>query len=255
MPQQNWGALVEQAGGAFEPLPVGAYNAEITTSKSKPTANGKSMFAVTFKVMDGPYAGRTVWNNFVVSPENPNALAFFFQHMNALGLNRDFFLSLPPGPESDEKIAQALIGKRANITVSIRKYQGQDRNQVDKVTAIAGVPNVPAPAVGPAGGLPPVATAAPAPVPAAPAPAPVPQPAPVIEPPAPVADPIPQPAPAPAPPAPAPVPEPPAPAPEPTPAPVAEAPAVAPPAAPAPAPAPPAAPAGDAIAPPPAVPF
>src|SRR5688572_26279232 len=98
MAGMDWGQLVEQAkeGGGFEPLPVGDYDVEVTESRhQKSKASQKDMFVVRFKVVNGPYANRSVWNNFVISPENGNALAIFFRQMNALGLPAEFFAQNP----------------------------------------------------------------------------------------------------------------------------------------------------------------
>src|SRR5689334_22188440 len=98
MPIRSWGDLLNDAGGAgdsFEPLPSGDYDFEISQADVKQTQNGKTMYAVRAKVESGPHANRLVFHNFVVSPENPNALAMFFRQLNVLGLNREFFAQNP----------------------------------------------------------------------------------------------------------------------------------------------------------------
>lgn len=254
----NWGALMEASGGAFEPLPNGDYDIQVTKSEASKSSGGKTMFKLTLNVVAGPHVNRKLWTNLTVSPENPNALGIFFSQMAAFGLSGDFFKSNP----SPEQVASALDGKYARVTAAQREWpkgSGQIRNDVTSIKAavIAGgqgaIPGVGAPAAAPAP-TPVAAAPAPAPVQAAPAPAPVAQPvaAPVQEQvaqpvaaqaPAPVQEaPAPQPVAAPAPVA-APVQEAPvvAAAP-PAPAPVAEQPVAAPPAAAASTPAPPAIP-------------
>ncbi len=242
MPIRSWEDLLNDAGGAgdsFEPIPTGDYDFEISKADATQTQNSKTMYKVQCKVESGPHATRLVFHNFVVSPENPNALAMFFRQMNVLGLNREFFSSNP----SDHNVAEHLIGKRFRGQVTIKQWQGQDRNEIKQFfTAVSGALGNGVPT--PGSGIPPAPSAAAAPAaPAAPPAAPAPQPAPAYA--APAAQPAPPAPAAPAAPAPAPVQQ--------AEVPPVETPA-APPAAPAtpPAPAPsPAADSGNVPAPPP----
>lgn len=224
MPTRSWGDLLQDAGdnaGGFEALPEGDYDlsvkeAEATIAKS----SGRKMFAVKFAVEGGPHNGRLIWHNFVLTEDNPVAMGYFFRNMNALGLNSAYFQTDP----ADHQVAQAMIGRKFRGQVVIKKWQGQDRNEVKAFFPAAGAGlGAPPPGAAPAPAFaapPPVAQPAPPAPPAAPpAPAPVQQvaaPAPVAEAPAvqvqaaPVAPPPAPPAveAPPAPPAPAPVPEP-----------------------------------------------
>ena len=85
----NWGALYDSAGEADKPLPNGPYNVEVTKAEAKTTKNGKPMFSLSAKVLDGPHAGRFVWHNLTVTVENPNAMRMFFLNMAAFGLGDD----------------------------------------------------------------------------------------------------------------------------------------------------------------------
>ena len=229
MPLKSWQDLLDDAGGAgndFEPLPDGDYDFVIDETEAKQSQNGKTMYVAKCKVEAGPNAGRLVWHNFVISPENPNALSWFFRNMNLLGLDRNFFNGNP----GDHQVAEALRGKRFRGQVVVKTYNNQERNEIKQFFSPR------AQAAGPGSSS---APAAAAPAPAAPAPAP----APAFAAPAPAAAP-PQPAPpAPAAPAPAPIQQQAAEAPP--------APAAPPVAAPPAPPAPPAASGGDTPPPPP----
>jgi hypothetical protein len=171
------------------------------------------MVKVKYTVTSGPHANRRVWNQYVVSPENPNAMSFFFQHLGAHGLDGAFIAQCAPGEAGVAQMAAAMLGTQVRLELGVEMYQGQNRNKVVKVmppTTGAGMPSpqgtpaaaAPAPTPPAAPPLPPAAPAAPAPPqpPAAPA-------APTPAPPVPPTPETPDPAPAPAPPAP-PVPEP-----------------------------------------------
>lgn len=127
-----WNELLENAAesGGFEPIPDGTYNVVADRVNNKKTSNGKQMYAVMFKIEDGPYKGRTVWANLVISPESPNALGIFFRHMKALGLDSEYFSNNP----LPEKVANDIHGRRASITVGTRKWNNQDRNEVTNIS-------------------------------------------------------------------------------------------------------------------------
>lgn len=274
----SWGELMQAAGGTFEPLPVGTYDTKVAKVEYAPTSTGKKRWRTRLEILVGPHAGRLVFFDLTVSPENQNALRYFFTHMAALGLTQEYFAQNP----SPDHITQAILGRQVRARVEHEVYQGQTRDRVKSIEPIPGgvVQTGPAVAPAPIPGAAPAAQpgpvsyqAAPAPVAAAAAPVAQPQPAPVAQPvaaapaaqpqiefpaqpgidPQPQAAPVAQPAPVAAAPAEAPAA---APAPTPTPEPVAAAPVAAPepPAGPAPAPTPSApaeAPQTAAVAPPP----
>jgi hypothetical protein len=236
----NWAELINEAStGAANPVPPGDYDIIVREASHTTTQNGKLMFKVKMQILTGPQLNRTVYNNFVVSPENANALSFFFQHMAIFGMDQNFFLANP----SPDTVVANLLNKQAKIQTDLRDWNGAKQVDVKKISpATPGVvqqqPGVPqmAPAAvmpAPAAVAPPVAAPVPAAVPEA-----VPQvpAAPVYE--QPIAAPVAPPA---APAMPAPV----------APAPVAP---VAAPAMPAPAPAPVAPPVAAPVAPAPPVP-
>lgn len=244
----DWNGLKQQAATGPALLPKGDYVGKVASAEAKKTNDGaKDMIVAKFEILAGPAAGQALWNNFVLSPENANALGFFFEHLAALGISDAAFAQQP----SMETLASWIVqlARPVILSVSHRTWQGQLRNQVDGVRpygadgqaaappAPGAIAAPPAPPVPPAPVAPPAPPQAPAaPVPAAPVPAPV---APAA--PAPVAPPPPAPAPAAGVPA--------APPPPPAPVPVAPPmpPAAPPVAAPVPAPVP-------AIPPPPPAP-
>src|SRR5690606_31232537 len=96
-----------------------------------------------------------------ISPENPNALSFFFQHMKVFGMDENFFTQLPPvnadlgaNDPSLQRIASTMLNRPARVTVNQRSWNGQMRNNitaikaplgpVGTVTSQAAVPGVPA---------------------------------------------------------------------------------------------------------------
>jgi hypothetical protein len=219
-----------KAGNAW---PVGDYDFEVVEAEFVMSSQKQTpMIKAKLRCLVGPYAGKTINNNFVFSHDNPGALNIFFRHMSAFGLDENFFRQLGSGDLAP--VAASMLGRRARITIGHRMWQGAAQNDVKAVKPITeglvgggGIPGAPAMT-----GAMPAATAPPAPTYAAPAVPPPPPAAVTTPPPAPAPVPEPQqpvgPPPAPVPtPAPAPVapPAPPVPAPEALAAPVAPAPA------------------------------
>jgi Protein of unknown function (DUF669) len=138
----SWQNLLEEAaagGGSYEPLPNGEYVVNIVEASHTTTQAGKLMFKTKMKVEGGPHDGRFVWNQFVVSPENANALSIFFSQMKTLGLDTEFFATQP----SEDAIVSALQGKRCIVVLDQREWQGQMRNNVKSLKPATGVAPAP----------------------------------------------------------------------------------------------------------------
>lgn len=175
MTTMNFGELLATAdtSGGGAPPPPGEYDVVVESAEAKNSSTGKPMIKVRFKILVGPHAGRGIFNNFTISTESAGALSFFFQHMDALGLDRDFFAANP----ALELVAQTLIGRQAKITGEHRDWNGKAQFDIKKIARpTVGVVAPPVAAVATSG------VPAPAPAPAAPAavPAPVAAPAPVV---------------------------------------------------------------------------
>lgn len=173
-------ALSDAKSASFEALPTGDYNVEVADATATRSSNGKPMIKAQMTVLDGPYANRRVFNNFVLSTENAMAMAIFFRHMKCFGLTETFFAGLG-AQGSMEAVASALVQRRARLTLGIRQWQGEDRNEVTSVKPYTGAPAGAAPGVPGPAPLPPPPTAPPVMPPAQPPTPPVaPQPAPAV---------------------------------------------------------------------------
>lgn len=164
----NWGDLVKEAGasaGNYDPLPDGDYDFKVLEAKATVSASGKTMFKLKNEVQGGAHNKRLVWDNLVVSPENPSALGIFFSKMAALGVPREFFTNNNP---SNAQIEASINGRSFRAQVGSRTWQGNKQNEIKKyyvtqdATASAPAPVAAAPAPAPA----PAAAPAPAPAPA-----------------------------------------------------------------------------------------
>lgn len=142
----NFSDMLKAAGDApgFTVIPASDYDVVVDTAAHKTTSSGKESIAVQFKVENGPHAGASLFWQAVLSPDNANALAFWFRHMAALGLTENYFQSNPPL----ERVAADLIGRRCRVAVGIRKWDNQDRNEVKSVMPADGNAPPPPPSAG-----------------------------------------------------------------------------------------------------------
>jgi hypothetical protein len=163
----NWNELIKDAevggGNNYEPMPDGDYELKVLEAETKTTQSGKVMFSTKCEVVGGPNAKRLVWDNLVVSPDNPTALGIFFRKMDAMGLGKESFFDRQP---TNPQIEQALVGRSFRGQIGTRVYNNKKSNEIKNYYASASA----APAA--------PATSASASAPAsAPAPAPAPAPA------------------------------------------------------------------------------
>jgi hypothetical protein len=129
----NWADLVKQAGDAggntnYEPLPDGDYELKVIQAVATTTSTGKVMFKVTNEVQGGPYAKRRVWDQLVVTTDNPKAMNMFFMKASAMGLGRTFWDANP----SNAQVEQALNGRSFRATLGKRTYNGTESNEIKR---------------------------------------------------------------------------------------------------------------------------
>jgi hypothetical protein len=111
-------------------VPAGDYETMIENAEVRQTGTGKQKIAVRYKILNGPYAGRNVLDDMVLSPGNANAVAIFFRKMAQLGLDSGYFSRDP----SLEKVAADLRDRRQKITVELRMWNGTERTSVSRIT-------------------------------------------------------------------------------------------------------------------------
>lgn len=141
MGQANFADLMKAAADAgFSNCPPGTYDVKVIAGEAKTTSAGKDMIVLKFEIVGGPNAGRKVTNNFVISPENANALGFFFRHMAAMGLDNAYFGQNP----APAQVASDLVGRTCQIEVGTRVWNGEEREDVKKILRSgSGAPTAP----------------------------------------------------------------------------------------------------------------
>jgi hypothetical protein len=125
----DWGVTYDSA--SIEVLPVGEYQVECFEANATTSSNGNPMIKVKYRLIDGPFAGRTLFDQHTLSVSNQTALSMFFRRMKAFGLVEAFFKSLPKGDMGS--VANALVGRRVIVKVIHDTWNDETR---EKVTGI-----------------------------------------------------------------------------------------------------------------------
>lgn len=109
---------------SFEALPKGIYpcviaDCEFTYSQS----SGNPMWTLQLEVSEGEYAGRRLFTHLVFSSK---ALPITKQNLARI---KPELLEGPMDP-ADEEVIASMLGTPVKAKVTIRKYEGEDRNNV-----------------------------------------------------------------------------------------------------------------------------
>lgn len=107
----------------------GEFPAVLSECTAVTNSKGNPMFKCKFKIANGPYANRPVWNNINITPDSQFAMKIFFRHMAALGIS-DAFLDADP---TTEQIAAKLTGANCIIKLKKGSYQGNEREEVEDI--------------------------------------------------------------------------------------------------------------------------
>lgn len=146
MAEFNWADLAAAAkeAGFGGVIPKDTYHVKVVKAEVGKTAgaDGKSVkqkITVQFKVMSGPHANTVLFNDFVVSPENPKALGYFFKDMVTLGFSDDYFATNPPLT----RLAAEMVDREVMAVVGIRVWNEQEKNNIDRIRPMNGAANAP----------------------------------------------------------------------------------------------------------------
>ena len=113
---------------SFEAIPKGKYDVAIFNVEYK---EGKAApyLAITYKVQEGPFAGRQVFDNVSFSPK-------------ALFKLKGLLAVVMPEVDTNGKLSfdpDDLVGKQCAIVVTHEEYNGESQARVTKVLASAAV--------------------------------------------------------------------------------------------------------------------
>ena len=164
MPSFNLGAALTafKEESEITLLEAGTHTIEITVSKAKESKAGPAI-TLFGKVYNGPQAGSRVGLGTLSFSEK--ALWKTFPILRGLGINDDFVRQADSTAEPIKMIADALLGRVAEIKVIVDDYMGEPRNKIDAARLAEINTSAPAPPAAPAAVqlTQPVPAAAPAP--------------------------------------------------------------------------------------------
>jgi hypothetical protein len=185
--QLNFDASTVAPAAALDPIPAGWYDVHITDSEAKPTGAGTGFYLeLEMEVLNGPYAGRKVFDRLNLHNPNPVAVEIAYKTLSAI-CHATGVIQVADSAQLHNRPMQAKVAMRA----AGPGKDGQNYEASNEVKGYKGVGQG-APAAAPMT-PPPAPAAAPWTPPAAPvaAPAPAPAPAPTAAPWAPPAAPAP----------------------------------------------------------------
>jgi hypothetical protein len=138
----NFADLLKEAkqGSAWPP---GDYDFEIAQADSVLAGTGSPMIKSKLRCIVGPYANKTVDNNFVLKVDSSGAMARFFMHMAILGVTEQFLTEQLKQLNTDDPnclapIAAQIRGKRCRLNLQERTYNGMKQNDIKEFKAIDG---------------------------------------------------------------------------------------------------------------------
>lgn len=105
----------------YDPLPKGGYIVRIEKVEETTSQSGNAMLNMAFEVLEGEYASRKIFENYVLKE---NCLWKLQSLLAAVGVSTDGVVDLDPQNE--------LLGKVFIASVEVTQYNGQDRNNVSK---------------------------------------------------------------------------------------------------------------------------
>lgn len=101
----------------------------------KKTQKDAPMWVISLAITAGPYTGRTISLNLVLSTEHQFMVSRFFRFMEALGADEKFFATKP----STDAVCAQIQGRHAIATLKEGKeFRGEKREEVDNLVS-AGV--------------------------------------------------------------------------------------------------------------------
>lgn len=110
---------LDEVGNGFTPIPAGTYEAYVYEVEAKTFNSGNSGYKVTFNIADGPYKGRKIFDNLVITPKAYWKLGQFWRAMT--GDTGEVEMDTDKFPE--------FVGTRVELEVKIEKqtYNNEER--------------------------------------------------------------------------------------------------------------------------------
>lgn len=172
----DWDRALDTAANApdapdySQPIPKGNYLVKVVEAEATTASTGSPMLKLKLEVDDpsSPYNGRWLWTNLVAKADSEVTMRIFVESLAVLGFPQQRLRAEKPKLAD---VAPRLVGQRVSAAVAVKKYQGEDRNDVKRLRSIQGSgpqqaapntpPQAPSPSAPPAPPSPPQAPPSP----------------------------------------------------------------------------------------------
>lgn len=125
----DWDKVLHDTEEGTKLVPVGEYLVRVTDAQvTNASTTGAPMIKTVVKLQDGPYAGRVITTNLVFTFGNPQAMKMLLRRLRALGISAEW---LAETNAKVDDIAREILGRTVLAKVSSRKWQGEDRNDIE----------------------------------------------------------------------------------------------------------------------------
>lgn len=114
----------------YEPIPAGWYDCVLSDWEwvEESQTSGEPYIKFEFAVDEGEFEGRKLWRNSSVQTK---ALPYLKKLLLALGADAD-----DVGGEFDaDDLIPDLVGNPCRIKVKMREYEGEEQNEIERITA------------------------------------------------------------------------------------------------------------------------
>lgn len=131
MTQLDWPEIVGAAGDDGKTrVPDGWYDIEVKSTTVGMTSKGDPKVGARMVVENGPYAGGSIFKDFIISKDNTTSQKILVEHLGALGITRDYLIQHRP---TDEQLAELLKGRRASVLLATREWNGKEYDDVKAI--------------------------------------------------------------------------------------------------------------------------
>lgn len=125
MPKIDWDQMIKTDEAVNTPAPAGRYVIACESGKWGATKEGHPMMTLRFRVDEGPCKGKAVWVRCTFNNDKPNTISMSRATLKNIGLDFSDFRAL-----SDEQQEQIVVGRKAEVELSVRSWQGRNSNEV-----------------------------------------------------------------------------------------------------------------------------
>lgn len=123
-----------QEGSNFDPIPAGEYTAEVTAASiGQPRSGDGQMLTLTWKIADGDYEGRQIWQSLCFQHSNEQAQDIARRQI------KDLCVALGITEQVTDPEVFLFKPVKVKVGISVDPYgQFNDRNKITRIKSVNG---------------------------------------------------------------------------------------------------------------------